>query len=64
MKPIQVTVEIEKTIVLQLSIDQAKQLYDFVSQGLRATSSYEDEDQKIQVPRLELFKALNMALGM
>lgn len=63
MKPIQATIEIEKTIVLHLSVEQAETLRTFTSQGMKVTAYGEEESPAIAEPRIELFKALNMALG-
>lgn len=63
MKPIQAIVEIEKTIVLHLSEEQAEKIREFTSHGMKVTAYGEEESPVITEPRVELFKALNMALG-
>lgn len=63
MKPIQATVEVEKTIVLHLSVERAEQIRTFTSHGMKVTAYGEEESPAITEPRVELHKALNMALG-
>lgn len=62
MTPIQATVEIQKTVVVRMSVEQAKTIRAFTAQGLKVKPPCEDEEESIQVPRVELFRALHDAL--
>lgn len=62
IKPIHAVVEVEKTIVVRMSVEQAKIIRAFTAQGLKVKPPHEDEDEAIQTPRVELFRALHDAL--
>lgn len=62
IKPIQATVAVEKTILVSMSVEQAKIIRAFTAQGLKVKPPHEEEDEAIQAPRVELFRALHDAL--